>query len=292
MTGYTYHVDGTLVPAEEATVSVRDRGFLYGDGVFETLRVYGGGIFEWEAHAERLARSLGTLDFDETMPPVDDLRERVRETVAANDLADAYARLSMTRGVQPGKLTPAPRVDPTITVIVDELPRGGTDGESVWDGPATLKTVETRRIPSAALPANAKTHNYLNGILARLELRDAGRGVDEAIMLDTDGHVTEGATSNVFFVDGGTLKTPATELDLLPGVTRGVVLDLAREEGFPVETGRYSVADVREADEVFVTNTTWEVRPVTDVDGVTLGVGPMTKLLARLFDERVERAYY
>jgi len=288
----TYHVDGKLVPAGEATVDVRDRGFLYGDAAFETVRVYGGDIFEWEAHADRIARTCRTLGFEEAMPPRDDLRDRVLETAAANDLTDAYARLSVTRGVQPGKLTPAPRVDPTVVVIVADLPRGGTEGESVWEGPATLRTVQQRRPPDAALPAGAKTHNYLTGVLARLELRDAAADTDEAILRDTDGHVTEGATSNLFFVDSGTLKTPSSSLPLLPGVTRSVVLELARQEGFPVETGRYGVSDLRAADEVFATNTTWEVRPVTDVDGATLEVGPMTRLLARLVDERVERECY
>jgi len=288
----TYHVDGKLVPAGEATVDVRDRGFLYGDAAFETVRVYGGDIFEWEAHADRIARTCRTLGFEEAMPPRDDLRDRVLETAAANDLTDAYARLSVTRGVQPGKLTPAPRVDPTVVVIVANLPRGGTEGESVWEDPATLRTVQQRRPPDAALPAGAKTHNYLTGVLARLELRDAAADTDEAILRDTDGHVTEGATSNLFFVDSGTLKTPSSSLPLLPGVTRSVVLELARQEGFPVETGRYGVSDLRAADEVFATNTTWEVRPVTDVDGATLEVGPMTRLLARLVDERVERECY
>lgn len=290
MTDLTYHVDGKLLPAAEATVNVRDRGFMYGDGAFETLRVYGGEIFAWENHAERFARSLRTLGFDEAMPPVDDLRARVLDTVAANDFVDAYARLSMTRGVQLGKLTPNSPVDPTITVVVSELPRGGTDGEDVWTEPATLRTVETRRIPSQSVPATAKTHNYLNGILARLELR--GTDADEAIMADVEGYLTEGATSNVFFVDGGTLKTPATTLDLLPGVTRGVVLDIAREEGLPAETGQYSIPDLRGADELFLTNTTWELRPVTEADGIEFEVGPMTRLLAKLFDERVERDYY
>jgi len=288
----TYHVDGKLVPAGEATVDVRDRGFLYGDAAFETVRVYGGDVFEWEAHADRIARTCRTLGFEEAMPPRDDLRDRVLETAAANDLTDAYARLSVTRGVQPGKLTPAPRVDPTVVVIVADLPRGGTEGESVWEDPATLRTVQQRRPPDAALPAGAKTHNYLTGVLARLELRDAAADTDEAILRDTDGHVTEGATSNLFFVDSGTLKTPSSSLPLLPGVTRSVVLELARQEGFPVETGRYGVSDLRAADEVFATNTTWEVRPVTDVDGATLEVGPMTRLLARLVDERVERECY
>ncbi len=290
MSEYTYHVDGKLVPAEEATVDVRDRGFQYGDAAFETVRVYGGSVFEWAAHAERLAGTCRTLGFAKATPPREDLRERVLETVTANDLQDAYARLSITRGVQPGKLTPQPRVAPTIVVVVKEFPRGGTEGESVWDGPASIRSVERRRPPEAALPADAKTHNYLTGVLARLELR--GTDADEAILRDVDGHVTEGATSNVFFVDGGTLKTPATSLPLLPGVTRNVVLELAREEGFPVETGAYGVSDLRAAEEVFLTNTTWEVRPVTDVEGASLEVGPMTKLLARLYDERVERECY
>jgi branched-chain amino acid aminotransferase len=286
----TYHVDGKLVPADEATVNVRDRGFMYGDAAFETLRVYGGAIFEWEAHFERLARTCATLGFDEAIPPADDLRERVLETVAANDLDDAYARLSITRGVQSGKLTPDPRVAPTIVVVVEGLPRGGVGGESVWDEPARLRTAETRRVPSAAVPAEIKTHNYLNGILARLELR--GSDADEVILRDVEGYVTEGATSNLFFVADGTLRTPTTRLDILPGVTRGVVLDLARSEGIPVEAGEYTLADLRRADEVFVTNTTWEVRPVTRVDDASLEVGPLTKLLAGLFDERVEAAHY
>ena len=292
MTDLTYHVDGKLVPAEDATVNVRDRGFMYGDAAFETLRVYGGDIFEWEAHFERLARTCRTLDFDEAMPPADDLRERVLDTVAANDFDDAYAKVSISRGVQPGKLTPEPRVAPTITVIVSELPRGGTSGESVWDEPATVQTVETRKIPSAALPANVKTHNYLNSILARLELQHGEGDADEALVRDFDGYVTEGAASNVFLVDNGTLKTPTSEQNLLPGITRGVVLDLAHEEGFPVEDGRFAPSDLRAADEVFLTNSTWEVRPVTHVDGVDLDVGPMTKLLGKLYDERVERAHY
>jgi branched-chain amino acid aminotransferase len=153
-----------------------------------------------------------------------------------------------------------------------------------------LRTAETRRVPSAAVPAEIKTHNYLNGILARLELR--GSDADEVILRDVEGYVTEGATSNLFFVADGTLRTPTTRLDILPGVTRGVVLDLARSEGIPVEAGEYTLADLRRADEAFVTNTTWEVRPVTRVDDASLEVGPLTKLLAGLFDERVEAAHY
>ncbi|MEF8756804.1 MAG: aminotransferase class IV [Halobacteriales archaeon] len=282
-----YHVDGDLVPADEATVSVRDRGFMYGDAAFETLRAYGGSVFEWEAHADRLRRTCDAIGLDHGLPD-DDLRERVRETLAANDLDDAYVKLSITRGVQPGKLSPGAAVDPTVVVIVSELPRGGVDGADVWDGPATVETVPTRRIPDEAIPSGAKTHNYLNGILARLDLHDA----DEALVRDTDGRVAEGATSNVFFVREDGLHTPTTDGPLLPGITRERVLELAREEEIPVHTGWYDPADVREATEAFLTNTTWEIRPVQTVDGIEIGGGPVTELLRTRFNRLVEDRHY
>ncbi|MFC6755945.1 MULTISPECIES: aminotransferase class IV [Haloarcula] len=288
-----YHVNGELVPEDEATVSVLDRGFMYGDAAFETLRVYGGDPFEWDAHRERLGHTAETLGFADAVP--EDLRERVDETLAANDLTDAYCKVSVSRGVQPGKLTPEPEVDPTVVVITKPLPRGGRDGERVWDGPATVQTVRTRRVPDEAVPADVKSHNYLNGILGRLELRrSAGDGdpADECLLRDVDGNLAEGATSNLFFVTENGLRTPSAELDLLPGVTRDIVIELAREEEFPVETGAYSLEALRNADEAFLTNSTWEIRPIETVDGIEVGAGPMTKLLQRLYDERVEANCY
>jgi len=292
-----YHVDGDLVAADEATVNVRDRGFLYGDAAFETMRAYGGDVFEWEAHMDRLAETCEVLGLDHGLSDAD-LRERVDETLAVNDLREAYVRLSITRGVQPGKLTPDTEVDPTVVVIVSELPRGGQGSQPVWSGPATLQTVKTKRVPDESIPARAKTHNYLNGILARLELRVTD--ADEALMVDTDGHVTEGATSNLFFVRDNALRTPSLDGPILPGITRRVVLELAAEEGIPVEEGTYSPEEIRSADEVFLTNSTWELRPVETVDGLSIGdqegsseaaAGPVTTLLSRLFDARVELAY-
>ena len=287
-----YHLNGELVPREEATVSVDDRGFRYGDAVFETCRAYGGEVYAWDRHVDRLRASCETLGMAEAAP--DDLAVRVAETLDANDLADAYVRISVSRGVQPGKLTPQPDVDPTVVVYVRPLPRGGVDGEPTWDGPAVVQSVKTRRVSGAALPADAKTHNYLNAILARLELRRAANDSyrpDEALMRDVDGNVAECASSNLFFVDDGVLKTPAAG-SLLPGITRELVIELAEAEGFPVETGRYSLDDVREADEAFLTNSTWELRPVERVDGIAIGDGPMTSLLRRLYDERVEERCY
>jgi branched-chain amino acid aminotransferase len=266
---------------------------MYGDAAFETLRVYDGDPFEWTAHRERLQRTAETLGFAQAVPT--DLRRRVRETLDANELNEAYVRLSVSRGVQPGKLTPDPTVDPTVVVVVAELPRGGPNGDPIWDGPARVETVRTRRIPDAALPADAKTHNYLNGILARLELRRSsldGPAAEECLIRDVDGYVTEGATSNLFFVSDGTLKTPTTDLSLLPGVTRSVVLDLAAEADVPIEAGRYTAESVRKADEAFLTNSTWELRPVESVDGVELGAGPITRTLTDAFDALVQRRHY
>ena len=290
--GVRYHVDGELLSRAEATVPVDDRGFRYGDAAFETMRAYGGEVFEWDRHAARLARTCEALGMPGAVP--EDLPLRVAEALDANDLRDASVRVSITRGVQPGGLTPREEVDPTVVVAVEGLPRGGLDGEDAWGGPAVVQSVRTRRTPDESLPADAKTHNYLNGVLARLELRRAANDSyrpDEALMRDTEGRLAEGATSNVFFVADGTLRTPEPG-DLLPGITREVILELAEEESFPVETGDYGLDDVRDADEAFLTNSTWEVRPVESVDGIAVGGGPITDLLRRLYDERIEARCY
>ncbi len=288
-----YHVDGELIPASAATVSVDDRGFRYGDAAFETMRVYGGTIFAWDAHMERLERTCEALSLAHGLA-ADNLRARIDETLAANDLENAYVRLSITRGVQPGKLTPQPNVGPTVVIYVKPLPRGGVGGDSVWDEPATVQPVDTRRIPSDAIPAAAKTHNYLNGILARAELRD-GDGqptADEALMFDCEDHVAEGATSNLWFVRDGELCTPTTDGPVLPGITRAIVLELAAEAGISVHEAQYDLEAVLEADEAFLTNRTWELRPIATLDGHEIGDGPVTDRLSRLYDERVERACY
>ena len=284
-----YHVDGEVVPAGEATVSVEDRGFQYGDAAFETMRAYGGELFEWGSHASRLERTCDVLAIDHGLSRAD-LYDRIHETLAANEFDDAYVKLSISRGVQPGKLDPQPEVDPTVVVYAKPLPRGGVDGEPVWDGPASIRTVSPRRIPDAAVPARAKTHNYLNGILARLELR--GTDADEALMLDESGNVAEGATSNVFAVDGDGLVTPPLSGPVLPGITRETVLDIAAEEGIPVREAAFGPEGLRAAEEVFVTNSTWEVRPVERVDGQRVGGGPVTQLLAGSYRERIEERFY
>jgi branched-chain amino acid aminotransferase len=285
-------VNGELVAREDATVSVDDRGFQYGDGAFETMRAYGGSVFALDAHLDRLERSCDAIALDHGLDR-EDLVDRVRETLAANDLADAYVKLSITRGSQPGTVTPRADVEPTVVVYVDALPRGGlpdAGGDRTWNAPAVVQTVTARKPRASALPPGAKTHNYLNSILARAELvADA----DDALIRDHAGRVAEAATANVFWVDDDGLHTPTADLDLLPGITREFVLELARDQaGVPVHTGEYDVEAVRAADECFLTNSTWELRPVASVDGIDVGGGPVTDLLTRLFDRLVERRHY
>lgn len=282
-----YHVNGELVDDENATVSVRDRGFQYGDAAFETLRAYGGQLFAWSAHQRRLEATCDALSLEHGISG-HDLRGRIHETLTANALEDAYVRLSITRGVHPGRLAPPDTVDPTVVVVTEPLPRSGVSGEQIWDAPATARTVDTRHVPEASIPAVAKTHNYLDGILARIDAGDA----DEAILLDTDGHVTEGTISNVFFVADGVLHTPSLDLPVLPGITRWTTIELAADLGIPVEEGRYEPDTLRNATELFLTNTTWEIRPVAALDGAafeTFGVG---RRLARAFAEVIEDSHY
>lgn len=284
------HVNGALRPREGPHVSALDRGFRYGDAVFETLRVYGGTPFAWARHMDRLDASAAALAMDHGVGR-SELRERVEETLAANELADAYLRISISRGVQPGTLAPREQVDPTVVIQAEPLPRGGVHGSPVWDGPADCIVAETQRVPDEAIPAHVKSHNYLNGILATIEAQEAG--VDQTIMLDGEGWVTEAATANLFFVADGVLRTPTDDgLPVLPGITRETVLDLAEEAGIPTEEGRWEPSVLSTAEEVFLTNTTWEVRPVSRIGDWTYDVGPLTEELREVFAERIERECY
>lgn len=286
MSDRTYCVDGELVPASSATVSVTDRGFKYGDAAFETLRAYGGEPFAWDEHLDRLSHTCQLLGFE---PGYDrsELLTLTNRTLAANDLTEAYIRLSISRGSHGGKLDPPDDPEPMLVIIVSELPRGGTDGTDVWTSPATAAIVETRRVSNDALPSDAKTHNYLNGILARSDST-----ADETIMLDADGHLTEGATSNLFFCTDETLRTPSLSGSVLPGITRELVIDLARDCGFDVETGSYTPAALYESDGAFFTNTTWEVRPIERVGDRTYGDCSIIDRLRTAFDEYVEAEHY
>ncbi|MFW6153370.1 MAG: aminotransferase class IV [Halobacteriota archaeon] len=281
-------IDGEVVPSESASISVRDRGFLYGDAAFETMRSYAGAIFAWEHHMDRLEATCALLDID---PPID--RETrldwITRALAANDLEEAAVRLSVTRGVQPGTIRPGGDGRPTVVILVRPLERSGVAGHPAWDEPATVYTATTRKVPDTAIPARAKTHNYLNGILARLDVPD---DADEALVRTVEGDVAEGTVSNLFLVEGDALVTPAITSPILPGVTREAVIILARLLEMDVRETTVSPADLDDAEEAFLTNTTWEVRPIDAIDGRRLAVGSVTRRLADAFATAVEANFY
>ncbi|MFB6070466.1 MAG: aminotransferase class IV [Halanaeroarchaeum sp.] len=287
--GLQYNVDDELVPADAASVDVRDRGFRYGDAVVEPMRAYGGRIFAWPAHFTRLRRGVEALAI---RPPVTEreLRGRVRETLRANDLLDAFVRVSVTGGVDAGGQNPNRSTDPTVVVTVAPTPRGGTEGRRSWGSPATLETVAVRRVPNGSVPSHVLSHNRLAGVLGFL---DADDFVDDVILLDRRGRPTQTATASLFFVRDGTLATPSTGLSVHPGVRRWLTLEIADELDVPTETERYDLGALASADEVFLANTRWETRPVQSIDGARYPeAGPVATAIGEALDRLVEERHY
>lgn len=288
---YVY-LNNKLVLASDAKVSVFDHGFLYGDGVFETMRVYDGVVFMLDEHLSRLYRSASMIGLNLPLN-FDSIKVAIYETINANSLKDAYVRLTLSRGYGPVGLDPELCREPTFIVIAEEFreyPR------TFYENGIKLAIAETRRNLKEAINPQIKSLNFLNNILAKMEARD--RGAYEALMLNVSGHLTEGTISNVFFVsDAGAygghtplLCTPSTSCGILDGITRGIVLDIAVRDGVMVKEGVFTREDIYKASEVFITNTTMEVMPVRQVDEVSYKVGNITKLLHKVYREEV-RAY-
>ncbi len=280
-------IDGALVDKEHAQVSVFDHGLLYGDGVFEGIRAYGGRVFKLKTHLERLLASAKSIRL--TMHyTLRELEQAVRETVEANAASDAYIRLVVTRGVGPLGLSPFTCPKPCTFVIVDRIQ---LYPKEMYAQGMPVVVARRPRIPVECLDPSVKSLNYLNNILAKIEAIDAG--VHEAIMLNTDGEVCECTGDNIFLVMGGRLVTPPTSAGLLNGVTRGFVMDtLAPVMGITVEERRFRIEDLFTADEVFLTGTAAEIIGVTKIDGEQFGdgsVGPITQQLMAEFRRRVSK---
>lgn len=263
------YLNGEYVPAEEARVSVFDRGFLYGDGIYETLRVYGGRVFKLEEHLVRLERSAQLIRMD---PPLsrEAFAEAIDTCLKVNDLSDALVRIGVSRGEasEPG-LDPALVVGPPTVVIA---PRPFEPyPEAMYEAGIRAAVVSVRRNPTEALNPAIKSTNFLNNILAKMEA--LGAGADEAIMLNTDGHIAEGTTTNIFWVAGETLCTPPLEAGVLDGVTRSVTITLAEDLDYQFLEVLRGRSALEEAEEVFVTSTSYEIMPVTSIDGKPVGSG-------------------
>ena len=274
------YVAGKLVPAEQATVSVFDHGLLYGDGIFEGIRVYGSRVFLLKEHIDRLYESALAIRLQIPLSP-EEMTKAVEDTVKANELIDGYVRLVVTRG--PGSLGLDIRrtSNPQVIIIADTISMYPPE---MYENGMKIITASTIRNHPGALSPKVKSLNYLNNIMAKIEGTDAG--TEEALMLNHNGEVAECTADNIFIVKRGVLKTPQPDCGLLEGITRGAVMRLAREADIEVRECVLVRHDIYTADECFLTGTGAEVIAVVSLDGRQIGSGkpgPITRNLLERF---------
>ncbi len=280
----TIYLNGQLVQKEQAVVSVFDHGFLYGDGIFEGIRIYDGVIFRLDEHLLRLYESAKSILL--TIPlAFEEMAEAVIDTVRANGLRDGYIRLVVSRG--PGDLGLDPRSCPraNVVIIADTIQ---LFPQELYEQGLRIVTVATRRNSPAALNPQIKSLNYLNSVLVKIEAANAG--VLEALTLNAEGYVCEGSGDNVFIVKRGVVYTPPIYLGALDGITRRAIMELCAQLSIPLMETPFTRHDVYVADECFLTGTAAELIPVVEVDARVIGdgnPGPMTKLLLEAFHKVV-----
>ena len=278
------YLNDRFVKDEEAIVSVFDHGFLYGDGVYETIRSYGSRIFMRDQHLARLRRSADAIGL--TIPiPEHRWPALLHEAMTRNDVGhehtDAYLRITISRGAGDIGLDPALCLTPTVVIMTKPLHSPPLEQYRIG---VNLIVARTRRNLPSALSPQIKATNFLNNILAKREAIAAN--AFDSILLNWESHLTECTVSNLFFVRAGRLCTPALACGLLDGITRDIMLQLAREAQIPVDEGHFGIESLNQADECFLTNTSMEVMPVTMVDGHPVGNGTpglLTQQLHRLF---------
>ncbi len=278
------YLNGEMVPAREAKISVFDRGFQYGDGVFEGLRAYAGRIFKLKEHVDRLFRSAKAINIEIPLSK-EEFSEAIKRVVRDNKFTDAHIKPQVTRGIA-WKLGLDPRNTTAPNIVIPARPIG----KSMFDVEAGFKlaSVSVRKIPAVCLDPRIKSLNYLVHILARAEA--IASGADEAIILEIFGCVSEGCGDNIFLVKEEELYTPPVQ-DALEGITRQTVIDMARREGIVVHETKLTTYDVYIADEVFVTGSGAGIVPVSEVDKrlVSQGkAGEVTERLMVLYDQEVK----
>jgi len=279
-------LNGRLVGVAEARISIFDHGPLYGDGVFEGLRVYNGRVFRLEQHLKRLEDSARAIRLEMPMTRAEKV-QAIYDTLKANNVTNGYIRFVVTRGVGTLGLSPNRTACPSVFIIADQIelyPK-----ELYEKGMAVVSSSVIRNHPNAVSP-RIKSLNYLNNILAKIEALDAG--VLEAIMYNHLGFVAECTGDNIFLVRDGVLQTPPTDAGILEGITRGAVIELICKRGLPFREMELTRHDLYVADECFLTGTAAEVIPVTQIDGRPVGTGkpgPITLQLIADFRELVKR---
>lgn len=275
------YLNGSLVPLSEASISPLDYGFLYGFGLFETMRAYGGHVFRLDRHLARLARSAQTLGLP--LPPLD-IEGAVLDTLRANRLSDARIRVTLSLGE--GEMVPDPATcrSPTVLILASEYkPRPA----QVYERGFRAIVSSIRRNSQSPL-SRVKSANYLESMLARREARAAA--ADEALFLNEKGLLAEASMSNLFLVAEDTLWTPGQESGVLPGITREAILELASREVIPAREREVGLAALLGAQEAFLTNSLIEVMPLTEVEGKPIGSGrpgPLTRRLMAAYRELV-----
>ncbi len=270
------YLNGELVPEAEAKVSVFDHGVLYGDGVFEGIRVYNGRVFRLQQHLERLYDSAAAIMLSVPLT-MEELTEATLETCRANKLSDGYIRLVVTRGRGDLGLDPRKCPKPTVFIIADCIE---LYPEEYYENGLEVITCATRRNSPDALDPAIKSLNYLNNILAKIETARAG--VPEGIMLSSDGYVAECTGDNIFLARDDHVITPPISIGNLRGITRQVVIELLAEMGIETHEELFRLLEVYNAQEVFLTGTAAEIVPVVRVDGRPIGDGKPGQLTGEL----------
>lgn len=273
------YLDGSFVTKEDAKISVYDHGFLYGDGIFEGIRIYNGNIFKCKEHLDRLYDSAKSIMLQIPLT-YNEMQEALVETVRRNDMRDGYIRLVVSRGA--GDLGVDPRRSPkaSIIIIVEKLSIYSED--MYRNGLKTISVSQRRNIPDALNP-KIKSLNYLNNVLVKIQANLADVG--EAIMLNAQGYVAEGSADNIFIVKNGVVYTPPCYVGALEGITRLAIIQICERIGLRLKEEPFTLHDVYVADEVFFTGTAAEVIAVREVDGRTIGAGKAGEITLRLLEE-------
>jgi branched-chain amino acid aminotransferase len=274
------YINGKLFDKSEAKVSVFDHGLLYGDGVFEGIRAYSGRVFRLQQHVDRLYESAKGIHLEIPIPR-EAMADAIRQTLASNNLLDAYIRVVITRGAGSLGLDPRKTTDPQVIVITDKIAL--YPPELYEHGLKIITAATTRNHPNAVNP-RIKSLNYLNNILGKIEATQAG--CLEALMLNHKGELAECTGDNVFVVQHGQIHTPSADSGILEGITRAAVIELARAAGYTVIERTMDRLDVFKAEECFLTGTAAELIPVVECDGRVIGngrPGPITRELRERF---------
>jgi branched-chain amino acid aminotransferase len=273
-------LNGRFVPEDQAVVSIFDRGFLYGDGLFETMRVSRGRPFRWTGHFDRFDRGAALLGINIPYGGTE-LREQASQLIERNGLPESLLRLAVSRGIGPRGYAPKGADNPTVTMTLHPMPGAAGEAPPQW----RVATSSFRLLAGEKL-AQFKTCNKLPQVLARAEAE--ARGADEALLLNTEGQVVEGATSNLFWVRDGVVETPPLASGILAGVTRVVVLELCQKLGLTAKEKNITPEELRRADGVFLTMSSWGVVEAVSLDGEPLKRSHLVGKLQAAYAELVE----